>query len=106
MRRIVLILVLHGLLPGLGPATAAAGVPARGEPTVTAATAPGEGHSDSEHGCGVTLHLCGCCVSQPVAVPTVAADLRELAPAKSRTPGVERLAPRREPARPFRPPIR
>ena len=99
-------MVLHGLLPGLGPAAAAAGVPARGEPTVTAAAAPGEGHSHPEHGCGVTLHLCGCCVSQPVVVPAVAANLRELAPARSRAPGAERLAARREPARPFRPPIR
>ena len=107
MRLIVLITVLHGLLPGFGRvAMASAGVPTRGEPTVTAASPPGEEHSNPEHGCGVTLHLCSCCVSQAVVLPAVASDLRELALAPRAAPGAERQLAHREPDRPFRPPIR
>lgn len=107
MRRIIVIMVLYGLLPGFGPvATASAGVPDRGDQTVTAASTPGEEHSSPEHGCGVTLHLCGCCVSQPVVVPAGASGLRELAPPAGVTFGGKRQLPHREPDRPFRPPIR
>ncbi len=106
MRRIVVIIVLHGLLPGFGAvATASAGVPARGEPTVAAASSPGEEHSNPEDGCGVTLHLCSCCVSQPVLSPAVAPGLRELAPTTREPLGVEQGLAHREPDRPFRPPI-
>jgi hypothetical protein len=102
VRLIIVITVLHGLLPGFGPvATASAGVP-----TVTAASAAGEEPSNPEHGCGVTLHLCSCCVSQPVLLPAVASGLRELAPVPRVTFGAERQLAHREPDRPFRPPIR
>jgi hypothetical protein len=107
VRRIVVILALQGLLPGLGPvALASASVPPRGEPTVNAVSTPGDEHSNSEHGCGVTLHLCGCCAAQPVLVSAVAADLGELAPAPRVTSGEERQLAPRTPDRPFRPPIR
>lgn len=107
VRRIVVIMVLHGLLPGFGPvATASVGVPGPGNPTVTAASTRDEKHSNPEHGCGVTLHLCSCCVSQPVAVPAGASGLRELAPVPRVTFGAERQLAHREPDRPFRPPIR
>lgn len=107
VRRVVVILVLQGLLPGFGPvALASPGVPSRGEPTVNAVSTPGDVHSGHEHGCGVTLHLCGCCAAQPVLLPAVVADLGELVPAPRATSGAERQVARRALDRPFRPPIR
>jgi hypothetical protein len=107
VRRIIVIMVLHGLLPGFGAvAAASAGVPARGEPTMTAASSPGGERSNPEHGCGVTLHLCSCCVSQAVVMPAVVSKLRELALAPRAAPGAERQLAHRAPDRPFRPPIR
>ena len=107
MRLILVITVLHGLIPGFGlAATASAGVPARGQPTMMAASAPGDEHSNPEHSCGVTLHLCSCCVSQPVLMPAVAPRLREVAPVPSVSLDAERQLAHREPERPFRPPIR
>ena len=107
VRLIVVIAVLYGFLPGFG-AVAAASVrlPAQGEPTMAAASAPGDEHANPEHGCGVTLHLCGCCASQPVVVSAVGSGLRELAPVPSDALGVERQLAHREPDPPFRPPIR
>jgi hypothetical protein len=101
----VVILALHGLLPGFPVEPAAAGVPGRAEPAVTAASAPGDDHSCPEHACGVTLHLCSCCVSQPVLVPAVAPLPRELAQGPHARLGAERLLAHRGPDRPFRPPI-
>lgn len=107
VRLIVVIAVLYGFLPSFGSAaTAAVHRPSRAEPTVTAASAPGESPSNPEHGCGVTLHLCSCCVSQPVVVSAVGSGLREIAPASTPAPGSEQRLVRREPIRPFRPPIR
>lgn len=107
VRLLVVITVLHGLLPGFGStAEASGGVPARGEASLTAAAIPRDEHSNPEHGCGVTLHLCSCCVSQPVVLPAVSADPRELAPAPTGAPGAERRPVRRDPDPPFRPPIR
>jgi hypothetical protein len=105
VRRVIVILVLHGLLPGFGAVgSASPGGPDRAEPTVTAASAPGHEHSSPEHGCGVTLHLCSCCVSQPVLLPAVVPVLCE-ARAPHEALGVEQRLAHREPDRPFRPPI-
>jgi hypothetical protein len=107
VRLIVVIAVLYGLLPGFGPTATAAVHPSSGvEPTVMVAAAPGESPSNAERGCGVTLHLCGCCVSQPVVASAVGSVLREIAPASTPAPGSEQRLARREPVRPFRPPIR
>jgi hypothetical protein len=106
VRRIVVIMVLHGLLPGFGAVATASGLRDRGEPIATAMSAPGDAHSNPEHGCGVTLHLCSCCVSQAVLLPAVSPALRELAPVPSEALGVEQPLAHREQDRPFRPPIR
>lgn len=99
-------MVLRGLLPGFGPvATASASVPRSDEPTVMAAPAPDEECANPEHACGVTLHLCGCCASQPVVLPALA-GLCDLVAAPSRVLDVKHLLAHREPDRPFRPPIR
>lgn len=105
VRMIVVIMALRGLVPGLGAvATDYADVLAAGEPTVAVTCDRGDGHSSSEHGCGVTLHLCGCCASETVLI-SAASIVRPLHPVSKVMLSAERQLAQREPDRPFRPPI-
>lgn len=105
MRTLLVIMALHGLVPGLGAmATGFAGVVTAREPTVDLACDRDDGHSSSEQGCGVTLHVCGCCASETVVV-NAASIVRGLHPVASVMPRAERQPGQHEPDRPFRPPI-
>ena len=98
-------MTLQGLVPGIGAAAAGlmdvAMAPA---PTVSLACDRDEGHTSSEQGCGVTLHLCGCCASEMVEV-SAAAIARELHPVAGLMSRAEQQPAQREPDPPFRPPI-
>lgn len=105
--RLVLVLVLvHGLAPGLSEIGEALVHYARtGHVAHTAADHGDLGDQGSEHGCGATQHLCACCATQAVATPSVAVvDADEHAASEPSAPPETTLA-RREAARPFRPPI-
>lgn len=106
VRLLLVLMLVHGLAPGLAEL---------GEAVVHYARAGHLAHSDAdqgdlgeqghEHGCGTTQHRCACCASQPMAQPG-AVVVASLEGAATR-PFVAReltIAPR-EPDRPFRPPI-
>jgi hypothetical protein len=105
--RVFLVLMLvHGLAPGLAEVGEAVVHYARtGHVAHTAADGGDLGDQGTEHGCGTTQHHCTCCETQAVApsgdaiVASLDGDAaRPLAP-------LELTLARREPARPFRPPI-
>jgi hypothetical protein len=105
--RVVLVLMLvHGLAPGLAEiGEAVVHYAWTGHLAHTAAGAGDLGDQGPEHCCGTTWHTCTCCPTQALAQPQVAVVLvagvdgaRALAPA-------ELTLALREPARPFRPPI-
>jgi hypothetical protein len=106
--RVLLVLMLvHGLAPGLAEVGEAVVHYARtGHVAHTAADAGDLGDQGAEHGCGTTQHTCTCCPTQAVAQAEVA-----VAVLVDGGGGDKALAPRestltaREPARPFRPPI-
>lgn len=105
MRTLLVIIALQGLVPGLGAVAASfVDVATASEPTVSLTCDRDEGHSSSEQGCGVTLHLCGCCASETVVV-SAAAIVRELHPVASLMSRAEQQPAQREPDPPFRPPI-
>lgn len=105
MRILLVIVTLQGLVPGLGAVAAGlVDVATATAPTVGLACERDEGHSSSEHGCGVTLHLCGCCASETVVV-SAAAIARELQPVAGLMSRAEQQPAQREPDPPFRPPI-
>lgn len=107
VRTLLVIMALQGLVPGPGPGAAAAGfvgVATAPEPTFSLACDRDEGHSSSEQGCGVTLHLCECCASETVVV-TAPSIVRGLHPVASLMSRAEQQPAQREPDPPFRPPI-
>ncbi len=105
--RVFLVLMLvHGLAPGLAEVGEAVVHYARtGHVAHTAADAGDLGDQGPEHGCGTTQHQCTCCATQVVA-PSSDAVVASLdgSVAKPAAPPDLTLA-RREPVRPFRPPI-
>lgn len=105
MRALVVMAVLSGFLPSF---RAEALTSARSVPGAANVSAPahGDGQSDSEHGCDVTLHLCGCCASQPLMVRVAVPLPVELASVAGLAIGDVRRPAYRVPEPPFRPPIR
>lgn len=106
MRVLLVLMLMHGLVPGLAElGEAVVHYTRTGHVAHTAADAGDLGDQGTEHGCGTTLHHCTCCETQAVApsgevvVATVdTAAVRPLAPPESSIAA-------RDPARPFRPPI-
>jgi hypothetical protein len=105
--KVVLVLLLvHGLVPGLAEIGEAVVHYARtGHVAHTADDAGDLGHQGAEHGCGTTQHRCACCATQPMAPPSDAAVASLDAAASGPFAPPELTNARREPARPFRPPI-
>ena len=104
MRALVVIAVLSGFVPSLrAEAPMYAGIVSDG----AAVTAPAgrHGQTDPEHGCDVTMHLCGCCASQPLMVRASISLPVELAPAAGLATGEIRRPAFRVAEPPFRPPI-
>ncbi|HSD22530.1 MAG TPA: hypothetical protein VLC54_20940 [Anaeromyxobacter sp.] len=106
MRVLLVLMLMHGLAPGLAEIGEAVVHYARtGHVAHTAADDGDLGDQGAEHGCGTLHHHCTCCETQPV----VPADHGVVASLD--VPGSRPLAPRelsiaaRDPARPFRPPI-
>jgi len=103
VRALVVIAVLSGFVPNLrAEAPTYAGIVSDG-----AAVAPADGHGQThpEHGCDVTMHLCGCCASQPLIVRASISLPVELAPAGGLATGEIRRPAFRVAEPPFRPPI-
>jgi hypothetical protein len=106
MRLLLVIWLSVGLAPGFGEVV---------ESSVHVATAGHLAHTEaahgdfsdpgSEHGCGTTEHLCGCCTSQVVAAgPAVWAIGPTTTTPELAHPGAQ-VASLDEPAPPYRPPI-
>ena len=106
VRMLLVLMLVHGLAPGLAEVGEAVVHYARtGHVAHTAADAGDLGDQDPEHGCGTTQHNCTCCPTQPVAqAAEVAVASLEGGAARPLAPPELTLAAR-EPARPFRPPI-
>ncbi len=106
MRVFLVLMLVHGLVPGLSEVGEAVVHYARtGHVAHTAGDEGDLGDQGSEHGCGTTQHRCTCCATQ-VVVSSVDAVIASLdgGTAKPVAP-VELMLAAREPARPFRPPI-
>ncbi|BDG05101.1 hypothetical protein [Anaeromyxobacter oryzae] len=106
MRLFLVLMLVHGLVPGLAEAGEAVVHYVRtGHVAHTAADRGDLGDQGPEHGCGTTQHHCTCCATQ-VVVPAAAVVVATLsAPEPTSVPAAELALPPREPARPFRPPI-
>lgn len=105
MRTLVAIMVLHGVVPGVGALTMGlAGAATAREQTVALHCEREDGHSGSEQGCGATVHVCDCCAPDTV-VGSAPSIVRGLEPVSRLMSRAERQLARREPDRPFRPPI-
>lgn len=106
MRLLVVLLLVHGLAPGLSEVGEAAVHWAVTGHAAHSADDHGDlGDLGDEHGCGTTQHRCGCCPTQVVAAP-------ERAGVAVAHPGAGGLPPRAEAppgaperARLLRPPI-
>ncbi|MFL5302135.1 MAG: hypothetical protein ACJ79R_17510 [Anaeromyxobacteraceae bacterium] len=106
MRLLLVLMLVHGLAPGLAEAGEAVVHYARtGHVAHTAADRGDLGDQGREHGCGTTQHHCACCTTQ-VVVPSAVVAVAALVSATSRPAApAELMLASREPARPFRPPI-
>jgi hypothetical protein len=106
LRLLLVLMLVHGLAPGLAEVGEAVVHYARtGHVAHTADDAGDLGHQGTEHGCGTTQHRCACCPTQAIAQPVaVAVSSLEGAASAPLAPCERTLAPR-EPPRPFRPPI-
>lgn len=106
VRLFLVLMLVHGLVPGLAEAGEAVVHYVRtGHVAHTPADKGDLGDQGPEHGCGTTFHHCTCCATQ-VVVPSAEAVVVSLdaATAKPVAPRELTLAAR-EPPRPFRPPI-
>jgi hypothetical protein len=105
MRVLLVAAVLMGLVPGLGEVVEGAIHYASTGHLPHSAGETDLGHQGPEHSCGVTLHSCGCCTSQPVVSELDGGLLRRSGPTVTQLRGDARDVLERAPARPFRPPI-
>jgi hypothetical protein len=107
VRLILVLLLVHGLAPELAEVGEALVHYARtGHVAHTAADDGDLGDQGPEHGCGTTQHHCTCCSATEALAPSSEAVVGSLDGGASRPlPGPELTLARREPARPFRPPI-
>jgi hypothetical protein len=106
MRAALVILLVHGLVPGAGEVVeAVAHYAIEGHLAHTAADRGDLGEQGDEHGCGTTQHRCGCCASQVVVPAQAGALLVSLAVAPGRSAAPAALVSLHEPAPPLRPPI-
>jgi hypothetical protein len=106
LKLLLVLLLVHGLAPGLAEVGEAVVHYARtGHAAHTADDAGDLGDQGAEHGCGATQHRCACCATQPMASPAAVAiaSLAERGGGPFAPRGLTIAA--REPARPFRPPI-
>ena len=107
MRLLLVLVLVHGLVPDLAEAGEAVVHYVRtGHVAHTAADRGDLGDQGAEHGCGTTKHRCACCATTPALAPSgdaIVADLDSGTARLLRSP--ELTLARREPARPFRPPI-
>jgi hypothetical protein len=106
MRLLLVLVLIHGLVPGVGEvAEAVVHYATTGHLAHSEADDGDLGDQGGEHGCSPTSHRCSCCAPQPL-VATPARQVVRIAWAPSRLPPAEagQVAPR-APARPFRPPI-
>jgi hypothetical protein len=105
--KLLLVLVLvHGLAPGLAEiGEAAVHYVQAGHLAHTAHDAGDLGDQGAEHGCGATQHRCACCATQPMAPPAAVAVASLDASGDGPSAACELAIAAREPARPFRPPI-
>lgn len=106
MRLFLVLMLVHGLVPGLAEAAEAVVHYVRaGHVAHTAADKGDLGDQGTEHGCGATQHHCTCCPTQAMAQPgeSVVGSLRPTRSAP--VPPRDVTLASREPARPFRPPI-
>jgi hypothetical protein len=106
VRWLLILMLVHGLVPGLAEAGEVVVHYAR---TGHAAHSPADrgdlGDQGPEHGCGTTQHHCACCATQWV-VPTAEAVVVVAQRGHERpTAPAERSLAARDAARPFRPPI-
>ncbi len=105
VRLILVLMLVHGLVPGLAKAGEAVMHYARTGHVHTTEDQGDLGDKSPEHGCGTTAHQCTCCASQLV-VPSAAAVVDTVQGCAPRPVApVEMTIPAREPPRPFRPPI-
>jgi hypothetical protein len=103
---LLVVMLVHGLAPGLAEVGEAVVHYARtGHVAHTAEDAGDLGDQGSEHGCGTTQHRCACCAAQPMAEPAGIAVASLDAGGAGPSAACELTIARREPARPFRPPI-
>jgi hypothetical protein len=105
MRVLLVVAILQGLVPGLGELVESAVHSARTGHLPHTAGETDLGHPGPEHSCGVTLHACGCCVSQAFVLGGAIASVERGTPARACPRTDARHLVRRAPARPFRPPI-
>jgi hypothetical protein len=106
VRLLVVLMLVHGLAPGLAEVGEAAVHWVRTGHVAHSAADHGDlGDQGSEHGCGTTQHRCTCCSAQVFApaAPTVIASV-QLGTERTLAPAALTLAVR-APSRPFRPPI-
>ena len=106
MRLVLVLVLIHGLIPGLAEVGEAIVHYARtGHVAHTAADRGDLGDQGAEHGCGITHHRCTCCATQLIVQSTAVAIASVSGGGWSAAvPSGRALAPR-EPDRPFRPPI-
>lgn len=105
VRALLVILLVHGLVPGLAEVGEALVHYARtGHAAHSEADHGDLGDQGPEHGCGTTQHHCTCCTGLEVAAPGAVAIALHAGVARPVVP-VESPHAAREPSRPFRPPI-
>jgi hypothetical protein len=106
MRVALVLLLVHGLAPGLGEvAETAVHYAVEGHLAHSEADRGDLGEQGDEHGCGTTAHLCSCCASQALLAGPAPAPVAAGLPLARLAPGTGALASLHEPAPPHRPPI-
>jgi hypothetical protein len=105
MRLTLVLVLIHGLVPGLGEvAEAAVHYAIEGHLAHSAADRGGLGDLGDEHGCCTTVHHCGCCASQDLTAPVDAAPVASTSGQRTRSDPVLAVS-LHEPAPPRRPSI-
>lgn len=106
MRILVVLLLVHGLVPDLAEiGEAAVHWVQTGHAAHTAADRGDLGDQGAEHGCGTTRHRCACCATESAAPADQVAIADVVDPDRTLRASDPAAPVRREPARPFRPPI-
>ncbi len=106
MRVLLVMWLAFGLIPGLGEiAETAVHLVSAGHLAHSDADHGDLGDQGTEHGCGATLHHCGCCGSQVVTQGPAVAQVAPYPAPEDHPVAAETLVSLAQPAPPHRPPI-